>query len=102
MSTLDLAGNLLSPPARRVIVEELVKRGAVTPAELIRALGKSKSSVVFHVQTLIESGFVQPVYKPTDGRVELFYTATDALKQALREIGEWVERMLKGLEGGGA
>jgi len=102
MPSLDLAGELMNPPIRRVIVEELVKRRAVRPRELIHTLGSPRANIIFHINVLMERGFVKPIYKPTNGEVELFYVPTEDLKDALRAIGRWAGLMLKALEGGGA
>jgi len=81
---LDLAFQALADPARRVMVERLV-RGPASVSELARPLDMTLSAVVQHVAVLEASGLVR---SQKVGRVRTCRVEPAALRQAERWISE--------------
>jgi len=81
---LDLAFQALADPARRVMVERLV-RGPASVSELARPLDMTLSAVVQHVAVLEASGLVR---SQKIGRVRTCRIEPVALRQAERWISE--------------
>ena len=81
---LDLAFQALADPARRVMVERLV-RGPASVSELARPLDMTLSAVVQHVAVLEASGLVR---SQKIGRVRTCRVEPAALRQAERWISE--------------
>ncbi|TMG34850.1 MAG: helix-turn-helix transcriptional regulator [Chloroflexi bacterium] len=96
---LDLAFQALADPARRVMVERLV-RGPASVSELARPLDMTLSAVVQHVAVLEASGLVR---SQKSGRVRTCRIEPAALRQAERWISErrttWERRFDPGLPG---
>ena len=81
---LDLAFQALADPARRAMVERLV-RGPASVSELARPLDMTLSAVVQHVAVLEASGLVR---SQKIGRVRTCRIEPAALRQAERWISE--------------
>jgi DNA-binding transcriptional ArsR family regulator len=82
--TLDRVFHALADPARRMMVERLV-RGPLSVSELAAPLDMSLSAVVQHLGLLEESGLV---VSEKVGRVRTCRAETKALRNAERWIAE--------------
>ncbi|VVB65519.1 von Willebrand factor type A domain protein [Candidatus Gugararchaeum adminiculabundum] len=72
---------VLSSDTRQDILQELLE-GDRTPTDLSSKLGKSKSTVVEHLDKMVEAGMIEKIERP--GKKFVFYKLTRKGKDALR------------------
>ena len=65
---------VLSVDTRMDILKEL-SQGSRTPSDLSKKFGKSSSTIVEHLETLVKSGLVKKIEQP--GRKWIYYTLTE-------------------------
>jgi len=65
---------VLSVDTRMDILKEL-SQGSRTPSDLSKKFGKSSSTIVEHLETLIKSGLVKKIEQP--GKKWIYYTLTE-------------------------
>jgi len=74
----------LSSETRIALLRELQQRD-LTPTDLSTKVGKSKATVVEHLDKLMEAGFVEK--KEEEGKKFVFYKLTGRGKDVLRKGG---------------
>ena len=79
-----LVHRALSSETRIGIMSEL-QRGERTPTDLSTRLGKSKATVVEHLDRLMDAGFVEK--REEEGKKFVFYSLTSRGKAVLRKAG---------------
>jgi DNA-binding transcriptional ArsR family regulator len=103
---------LLADPTRREILH-LLRHQEMSATDLAKALNKNHSSIIHHLNTMLEAGLiavsredkvrnmVQPYYRSVSRSYHVAYSLTEALSQdpdfsAWQE--EYVDRLMLGLE----
>lgn len=88
---LDQTLTALADPVRRQVVELLAQR-PMRPAELVRELGSSASSLSKHLRVLRLHGLVEQSHPQFDARVRI-YTLRSA---PMAELRVWLNRAERG------